>query len=107
MVCRGDVRCPQESIVNTLCFVADVGDDAVIPAGICVSRGHVALWGSAIPVAPPRCDEGGVVAILDVEGDRVVPIPSVEDCLAMVGWDGAGLMKRGLCVVLDAWQFRA
>ncbi len=101
MVCRGDVRCPQESIV---CFVADVGDDAVIPAGICVSRGHVAVWGSAIPVAPPRCDKGGVVAM---EGDRVVPIPSGEDCLAMVGWDGAGLMKRGLCVVLDAWQFRA
>ena len=39
------------------------------------------------------------MAILDVKRDRVVPIPSVEDCLAMVEWDGAGLMKRGLCVV--------
>ena len=37
------------------------------------------MWGSAVSVATPRGDEGGVVSIIGVEGYTVVTIPCIED----------------------------
>ena len=33
------------------------------------------------------------------EGDRMVAVPGVKDCLLSVHWDGSGLVERGLGVV--------
>ena len=46
--------------------------------GVTVSRGKVALWSSAVSVAPPKSHESGVVVVIRVEGNLVGAIPCVE-----------------------------
>ena len=51
----------------------------MVPSGVSIARGDVALRGRAISVAAPRGDKRGVVSVVGVEWYAVVTIPCVKD----------------------------
>ena len=86
-------------IINALCFVGDMRDNLMKTSQIAITRCYVALQCSFVPISPTRGDEGGKVAVIWVQGDTVVSIPAVKDCLVCVAGQEACLVERALCVV--------
>ena len=90
---------PHQGVVNAFGFLRDVRDDLVKSATVAVTRGDVSLGSHAVPISTPRGDEGGKVAVIFMEVNAVVPVPSVKHGLSGVGWDSTGLVERGLGMV--------
>ena len=99
MVSPRDVVGPEQGVVDALGLRRHVGDEGIVPGGVRVARGSVPLGGGAVPVSTPRGNKCGVVAVILVEGHRVVAVPGVEDGLLGVAWNGSGLVERGWAVV--------
>ena len=76
-----------------------MGHDAIISAGVAVSRGDVSLWGRTVAVSTPWRDKCCEVTICLVEGHRVVTIPGIEYGLLLVEGYQSGLVEWRLCVV--------
>ena len=94
-----EVICPKEGVVDTLSFVADVGDNLVEASRVAITGGDVTLGCCFVAVSAPWGYEGGEVAIFRMEGDAVVAIPAVKNGLFCVTGYRACLVEWALCVV--------
>ena len=56
-------------------------------------------WGAVISISSPWDNEGGEVAVVRVEGNTVVAVPTVKDSLLGTTRYGTGLMKWALGVM--------
>ena len=65
---RGDVRRPNECIINAFGLGLYVRDEGIIASGVGVPGCDISLWGGAVPVASPWGDECCEVSVILREG---------------------------------------
>ena len=78
---------PQEGVIDTSDMVRKVLGDSIVPFIVAVTADHVPLWCYPVSVSAPLSKKGCVVAVVRVEGNLVVAIPSVHYTLFGVGRD--------------------
>ena len=55
--------------------------------------------GSTVAVPAPLSDEGCGVFVLRIKRQAMVPVPSIEDCLFGLAWNGGYKIEWAGCVV--------
>jgi hypothetical protein len=93
------VICPEESIIDNLGLVGDMRDNFIKTSRVSVSRCNISLRCSFVPVPSPWGNEGRKVAIVLVQWNTVVSIPTIENGFLFATRNGAYLVERTLGVV--------
>ena len=78
---------PHEGVIDSSDMVREVLGDSIVPLIIPVTADHVPLWCYPVPVSTSLSKKGCVVAVVRVEGNLVVDIPSVHYTLLGLGRD--------------------
>ena len=90
---------PEQCVIYALSLVGYVSNYFIISPGIAITRCSITLGSSAITIPAPRSYECRQVAIIRMEENAVVSIPSIKYSLQFPMWYTAGLVERRLCVM--------
>ena len=86
----------QRCIVNHPLDVFDAHNDLVVPVGVGVPTGSIALWGTCVPVPAPHSTECCKVSVLLCNCDTMIAIPGIQHQLLGVVGHVHGLLQGWL-----------
>ena len=91
----GHRRLIQDGVVDDPSTTVDVHGHLIKAVGVRVAGCLVALWGRFVPVASPRRQEGGKMAVLGADRDGMIAIESIGRGFPMPAWDRHRLLEWG------------
>ena len=91
-----DILSPHHRVVHAPDMVGEPLGDGVVPLIVPITTDHVPLGGHAVSVAALLREKGCLVRVVWLEGNLVIPVPSVDHGLLHVGGDLGGQLEGAL-----------
>jgi len=88
-----------ECVIYAFRLVGDARDNFIESPCVVVPRSLVPLMCNFVSVSSPWRDKGGVVAIVGMERDAMIPIPAIENRFLCVSGHSTSLMEWRLGMV--------